>query len=372
MSTSFKERKPPTDAEIREYFLVLRDDPASRVFAPLAEALIRRGRLDEAEQLCRLGLEHHPDFSDGHLAYARVLFYRFRHREALEQIKLALGLDDRNVEAYLIAAEIFLAAAQPKAAADACMRALDLEPDNDEALRLLQRTGAGPAPAAGAEPRRFKSRSGTAPSRRRQAAAAAPPAPDNAFQDLLAAVEAQQAPPPAAEPPRLPDHPPPEPPAEPPAEPPLDDLLAQVPRSEAAAAEAPQPAPQAPQPAPQVPQPAPQAPPPAPQAPQQAPAAPSAPPAPGLARVEAAQRVIDAYRGHAVRDRDDDARLRVPRGRGLLALFGLLALLAGAVALLLLAGIADSRRPAGPAATAEAGDRPGAAGQRPAGGADEP
>ncbi len=355
MSTSFKERKPPTDAEIREYFLVLRDDPASRVFAPLAEALIRRGRLDEAEQLCRLGLEHHPDFSDGHLAYARALFYRFRHREALEQIKLALGLDDRNVEAYLIAAEIFLAAAQPKAAADACMRALDLEPDNDEALRLLQRTGGDPAPAARAEPRRFKSRSGTAPSRRRQAAAAAPPAPDNAFQDLLAAVEAQQAPAPAAdpaaaaEPPRLPDHPPPESPAEPP----LDDLLAQVPRSEA-------------------PPPAPQAAPPVPQAPQQAPAAPSAPPAPGLARVEAAQRVIDAYRGHAVRDRDDDARLRVPRGRGLLALFGLLALLAGAVALLLLAVIADSRRPAGPAAAAEAGERPGAAGQRPAGGADEP
>ena len=116
MSTSFKERKPPTDAEIREYFLVLRDDPASRVFAPLAEALIRRGRLDEAEQLCQLGLEHHPDFSDGHLAYSRVLFYRFRHREALDQIKLALALDERNVEAYLIAAEIFLAAAQPKAA----------------------------------------------------------------------------------------------------------------------------------------------------------------------------------------------------------------------------------------------------------------
>jgi hypothetical protein len=178
MKPSFKDRTPPSDSQIRDYFQILKKDSKSRVFAALAEALIRRGRLTEAEDICKLGLEANPEFSDGHLAYARVLFYLFRYQEAFAEVKLALGLDKDNVEAYLIAAEIFLARSQHKACSEACLKVIDLDPENEEARKLLKRIGAAGKPGkAGAKtvekepPERmstdsFKATAGTSPGRR--------------------------------------------------------------------------------------------------------------------------------------------------------------------------------------------------------------
>jgi hypothetical protein len=175
MKPSFKDRTPPSDTQIRDYFQILKQDSKSRVFAALAEALIRRGRLTEAEDICRLGLEANPEFSDGHLAYARVLFYLFRYKEAFGEVKVALGLDKDNVEAYLIAAEIFLARSQHKACSEACLKVIDLDPENKQARSLLKRIGAagkaGPKSVEKEPPQRmstdsFKATAGTSPGRR--------------------------------------------------------------------------------------------------------------------------------------------------------------------------------------------------------------
>ena len=175
MKPSFKDRTPPSDSQIRDYFQILKQDSKSRVFAALAEALIRRGRLTEAEDICKLGLEANPEFSDGHLAYARVLFYLFRYQEAFAEVKVALGLDKDNVDAYLIAAEIFLARSQHKACSEACLKVIDLDPENEEARKILKRIGAaGKAGAKTVEkepPERmstdsFKATAGTSPGRR--------------------------------------------------------------------------------------------------------------------------------------------------------------------------------------------------------------
>jgi thioredoxin-like negative regulator of GroEL len=175
MKPSFSDRTPPSDSQIRDYFQILKQDSKSRVFAALAEALIRRGRLTEAEDICRLGLEANPEFSDGHLAYARVLFYLFRYKEAFEEVKVALGLDRNNVEAYLIAAEIFLARSQKKAASEACLKVIDLDPENQQARKILKRIGADEQAPANQKDREasarmttdsFKATAGTSPGRR--------------------------------------------------------------------------------------------------------------------------------------------------------------------------------------------------------------
>ncbi len=183
MGTSIKDCKPPTDAEIHDYFQILKSDPRSRVFAPLAEALVRRGRLDEAEQLCRYGLEHNPNFSDGHLACSRILFHRRRYTEALDEVKITLGLDAGNVEAYLMAAQIYLAQAQHKAASGACLKVLDIDPENAAAMQLLQRLGAGQSPQRGPRApqptaRNFKASAATSPGLRRPAQGVSPSASD--------------------------------------------------------------------------------------------------------------------------------------------------------------------------------------------------
>jgi hypothetical protein len=196
MKSSFKDRTPPSDTQIRDYFQILKQDSKSRVFAALAEALIRRGRLTEAEDICRLGLEANPEFSDGHLAYARVLFYLFRYKEAFAEVKVALGLDKDNVEAYLIAAEIFLARSQHKACSEACLKVIDLDPENQDARKLLKRIGgagkAGEARAKTVEkepPERmstdsFKATAGTSPGRRALKKGGAPSLSDP-FRQLL-------------------------------------------------------------------------------------------------------------------------------------------------------------------------------------------
>ncbi len=183
MSTPFKDRKPPTDSEIREYFKILQNDPKSKVFAPLAEGLIRRGRLEESEKLCIHGVEKNPHFSDGHLAYSRVLFYLFRYKDALNEVKKALALDSANVDAYLIAAEIFLSRSQIKAASDACMKVLDLDPTNSQALQILKKINVGnddPAIQDG----RFSTISGTAPSKKSLKSNQGP-AMTNPFEQLM-------------------------------------------------------------------------------------------------------------------------------------------------------------------------------------------
>lgn len=62
------EHHPPY---FREYLRRYQEDPASRVFGPLAEAYRRFGHLEEAIEICREGLKLHPDFHGGRITLAR-------------------------------------------------------------------------------------------------------------------------------------------------------------------------------------------------------------------------------------------------------------------------------------------------------------
>ncbi len=137
--TALKDGQSLSDTEIAGYLMFLRSNPHSRVFAPLAEFLMQSDRLAEAEHICRNGLASNPDFASGHLAYARVLFRLLRYPEALEEVKQTLRLNRSNVDAYLIAAEIYLIHNRHHAAQQACVRALEIDPRKAEAEQLLSR-----------------------------------------------------------------------------------------------------------------------------------------------------------------------------------------------------------------------------------------
>jgi tetratricopeptide (TPR) repeat protein len=97
-------------------------DPDGRAFVPLADAYLRKGDLDEAQELLEDGLGRHPDFASGHLVSARV--HRARNdaagfRDAVERL---LELDEANAAGLRLKAEI-----------------LEEEGDLDEALRYFRR-----------------------------------------------------------------------------------------------------------------------------------------------------------------------------------------------------------------------------------------
>jgi hypothetical protein len=187
------ESDPPrsSDSLIRQYLQILKNDPRSRVFAPLAEALLAKGKLTVAEQVCRMGLEVNQDFSDGHLVYAAVLTRLNRLDEALDEIQTTLKLNPACADAFVGAARIHIAKGSLQTATQFCMQAIDTDPENREARQLLKRIGLANSGGRSAPPvenvrvstKEFRATAGTAPSRR---VAEKAPSPASLFGNELA------------------------------------------------------------------------------------------------------------------------------------------------------------------------------------------
>lgn len=77
------ETQPPY---FNEYLRRYREDPTSRVFAPLAEAYRRMGRVDDAIAICLEGLTHHPLFHGGRVALAKAYLDKRQFREACAEL----------------------------------------------------------------------------------------------------------------------------------------------------------------------------------------------------------------------------------------------------------------------------------------------
>ncbi len=73
-------------AATRDLELHLSANPASPLFARLAEQYLRNGELSRAERLCERGLETYPHYPTGLLIYSRCLAARGRYAEALGTI----------------------------------------------------------------------------------------------------------------------------------------------------------------------------------------------------------------------------------------------------------------------------------------------
>ncbi len=49
------------------------ENPKGRNFAPLADAYRKAGQLDQAIELCKSGIERHPDYVSAHIVFGRCL-----------------------------------------------------------------------------------------------------------------------------------------------------------------------------------------------------------------------------------------------------------------------------------------------------------
>lgn len=64
---------PAASPRVEELRKRLEKDPASRLFAQLAEELRKDGQLEEAITVCRTGLQKHPNYPSAHITLARAL-----------------------------------------------------------------------------------------------------------------------------------------------------------------------------------------------------------------------------------------------------------------------------------------------------------
>jgi pentatricopeptide repeat protein len=99
---------PGITAKIEELQFRIKTDPKSRLFFPLAEEFRKNGRLPEAEQVLRTGLGVHSTYLSAWVSLGRVLREQQKNAEAVEALKTALQVDPGNVVAARLLADAYL------------------------------------------------------------------------------------------------------------------------------------------------------------------------------------------------------------------------------------------------------------------------
>lgn len=116
---------------------VLRKDPNSQVFAPLAEAYREEDRLSEAERVASDGVRRHPKFAGGWLSLGKILRDLNRPKEAVDALRKAVSLAPENLLALQLLGELQLELKEPKDALKAFKRVLFLNPLAEKAKRIV-------------------------------------------------------------------------------------------------------------------------------------------------------------------------------------------------------------------------------------------
>jgi tetratricopeptide (TPR) repeat protein len=131
--------------EIRHYELRLDREPTSQAFAALGEAYRRGGRLDEAIEVCRRGLERHPAYATTRLILAKACRDRGDLAAAWGEVRRVLEVEADHEPALRLAVECALRRADPHGALGCLRRLSALDPGDRAAqgqLRALE-TAAG-------------------------------------------------------------------------------------------------------------------------------------------------------------------------------------------------------------------------------------
>ena len=116
----------------------LSEDPRSLAFVSLAEELNRVGEHAEAATVAQRGLLTHPDSVAGRLALAVAEAEQDHVKEALEQIKRALIIDQENPKALALMGRILLKRGLAKRAVQFLSHAVKLAPADTSYGQLLQ------------------------------------------------------------------------------------------------------------------------------------------------------------------------------------------------------------------------------------------
>jgi pentatricopeptide repeat protein len=100
--------QPGITAKIEELQFRIKTDPKSRLFFPLAEEYRKNGMLPEAEQVLRTGLGVHSTYLSAWVSLGRVLREQHKNAEAVEALTTALQVDPGNVVAARLLADAYL------------------------------------------------------------------------------------------------------------------------------------------------------------------------------------------------------------------------------------------------------------------------
>jgi predicted Zn-dependent protease len=136
---------------IDKFEQILAADPRSLIFVELARALLERGDPRRATEVCRAGLEHHPNSILGRVTWGRALLQAGDPKGAQDQFDVAIGIDPGTPYAYNLVGDALVAAGLFREALPVLARAAELQPADAQARTRLEearrRGGGGTAVA---------------------------------------------------------------------------------------------------------------------------------------------------------------------------------------------------------------------------------
>ncbi|MBI4725723.1 tetratricopeptide repeat protein [candidate division TA06 bacterium] len=146
--------------EIEQFTQKLVADPKSRVFAQLADAYRKAGMTDEAIEIAKKGMEHHPAYATAHLILGRCYLEKQMYALAREEFEATIKNDPQNLVGYKLLAGTYEKQNMFAEAVKFYQMVLDLEPsDTDLAEKVAslkagqdERPQVAPEPEIGPEP----------------------------------------------------------------------------------------------------------------------------------------------------------------------------------------------------------------------------
>ena len=136
---------PATNATIRRYEERLARDPASVVFAQLADLYRKAGRTREAAALCREGLQRYPHYVTARLILAKSLAADGALDDASVEVETILAANPNDVLAHRMAAELERQRGRVDAAARHLEAVVRLDHSDRESHALLALLRAAPS-----------------------------------------------------------------------------------------------------------------------------------------------------------------------------------------------------------------------------------
>ncbi len=124
--------------EIKKYQAMLEENPASRVFASLAELYRKRGMLDEAISLSLKGLRTHPAYVSGRVVLGRAYFDKGMLKESAEVLEKVVEVNPDHLMANKVLGDVSLMKGDTEKARDYFERVLALAPEDLEVMKKLE------------------------------------------------------------------------------------------------------------------------------------------------------------------------------------------------------------------------------------------
>ena len=114
------------------------ENPDSLVFAPLADAYRKEGKLEDALATCKKGLAKHPSYTSARVVLGRIYQDQQKLDDAQIEFKKVLDQDPDNLMAHSLLGSLFLNKSDFQGAIEEYQKVLTLNPDDEETQTLLK------------------------------------------------------------------------------------------------------------------------------------------------------------------------------------------------------------------------------------------